>query len=510
MKSLETYLSTILNKSNQIFWVFDKSGLLVKNKSTQNNLLKEVDSDKIIDLLKIPKIEIQAFWDWFNLVFQNEISFDTLLDLAPSQVQFDNKFYQVQFSQLIYEDNKVEDILVILTDKSDEIQKNEKVNTLNHHVQFLIAASKNKEVFKKFVSGCRKLFLESLIIFEDIENINIKNILQLQMNLHTIKGAIACFDLIELKNDIHFFEDKIKKFHDKFVQSDFKNKYELKSLWLKIKLEMSQINDEFEKVLKDNKQLIGDFDQELETYREIPLDLILNWYDKIKNLIPNNSIIYQNFLNDFAAIEASKVFSIYNDILQHTAKELGKSVDLIQFVNNENVKIFPEHYQEVLNSFVHIFRNIVDHGIEYEQDRIQKQKNPLAKVKIEFQNIEIQNKSFIRIIIQDDGQGVQFDKIRDKLISENTLSIQDALSLNQSELIDYILKGNLSTAKEITDISGRGVGLVTVFEEVKKINGHFSMKSETDLGTVFIIELPVYKLFRLEKNILIQIPNKVA
>jgi chemosensory pili system protein ChpA (sensor histidine kinase/response regulator) len=170
-------------------------------------------------------------------------------------------------------------------------------------------------------------------------------------------------------------------------------------------------------------------------------------------------------------------------IVRQTARELGKRVELN--LEGAEVELDRTVLERMIGPFEHMIRNSIDHGIEPEAERRRKGKPPVGRISI----TSAQEGSEIIIRFSDDGAGLNIDAIRRKAI-ERGLMPADA-SLSEEELIQFILMSGFSTAEKITHVSGRGVGMDVVHNEVKQLGGSMSVDTEPGAGTTFIIRLPL-------------------
>tara|TARA_Y100000591_G_C21520353_1_gene539016 strand:- start:258 stop:656 length:399 start_codon:yes stop_codon:yes gene_type:complete len=130
---------------------------------------------------------------------------------------------------------------------------------------------------------------------------------------------------------------------------------------------------------------------------------------------------------------------------------------------------------------------MVDHGIETVEERIEKGKSRNGNVKFALERV----KETIFISIKDDGRGINPDIIRSKLIEKKIQSSDEVKSLNDEEIIKMVFSPGFSTKDEVTTVSGRGIGLDAVKEEVERLGGKISLISKINQGTTFFIELPI-------------------
>jgi len=170
-------------------------------------------------------------------------------------------------------------------------------------------------------------------------------------------------------------------------------------------------------------------------------------------------------------------------IVRQTSEELGKKVE-IQIVGAEN-ELDRTILERVMSPLEHMLRNAIAHGIEKPDVRSQRGKEQTGMIHIEF----LREGSDLVIRVADDGAGINLDAIRKKAIERGILKA-DAV-VHQEDLLDFILQSGFSTAEEITQVAGRGVGMDVVNSEIKQLGGLLDIKTEQGKGTLFTISMPM-------------------
>ena len=171
--------------------------------------------------------------------------------------------------------------------------------------------------------------------------------------------------------------------------------------------------------------------------------------------------------------------------MEEIADKSGKAVDME--LSGDKVLVEYAKFSNFVNVCIHLFRNMVDHGIEPEDERVLKEKPPRGLIKVEFQN---KGDTFF-ITLKDDGAGIDPKKIKDKVLEKGLKNEKELKNLNDSELLDIIFDPGFSTREDVSDLSGRGVGMDAVRAEVEALGGTIFVLSKIDEGTTFTIELPV-------------------
>ena len=143
--------------------------------------------------------------------------------------------------------------------------------------------------------------------------------------------------------------------------------------------------------------------------------------------------------------------------------------------------------EKLYDPFVHLVRNAFDHGTESTQERLDRGKPLIASIEIRAYYRGNQT----HIEIKDDGQGINIEKVKLKAIAVGLLEPEQANQISNEEIYQFLLAPSFSTAEVVSELSGRGMGLSTVQEQVRSLKGSIEIKSEVGLGTNFIIKLPL-------------------
>ncbi|MCO8096496.1 Hpt domain-containing protein [Acinetobacter lwoffii] len=169
-------------------------------------------------------------------------------------------------------------------------------------------------------------------------------------------------------------------------------------------------------------------------------------------------------------------------IVRQTSTTLNRPAELI--VQNTEGELDRNILERLVTPFEHMLRNAIDHGLEDTADRIALNKPEVGSIVL---NISRQGTDVI-VSFSDDGKGIDAEKIREKALSLDLIKADQVI--DQEEILQFIFHPGFSTAKAVTQISGRGVGLDVVQSEIKSLGGHVSVSSELGQGTIFTIRVP--------------------
>lgn len=181
----------------------------------------------------------------------------------------------------------------------------------------------------------------------------------------------------------------------------------------------------------------------------------------------------------------SSLFLIVPRIVRDLSKEYNKEISL-ELQGNE-IEIDRRLLEEMKDPMIHLIRNCIDHGIETRKERTRNNKPEAGKLKIAVQNDTDQK---IKIVIQDDGAGIDREKVIRSSVKAGIIKPEDAKSLSDKEVNMLIFASGVSTSPFITDVSGRGLGMAIVAEKISGIGGNIDVNTTTGRGTTFTITLP--------------------
>ncbi len=191
----------------------------------------------------------------------------------------------------------------------------------------------------------------------------------------------------------------------------------------------------------------------------------------------------QEFILELRMVPVGQIFSRISQIVRRYSKQLNKSVELKIF--GEETEIDKFIAEEIVDPLMHIVRNSIDHGIEDEDTRVSLGKKKTGQLYLR----AYQRGYNVVVEVEDDGRGIDINKVRDRAIKKGLISEDEQLS--KKELIDLIFKPGFSTADSITEVSGRGVGMDVVKERVSTLGGYVDISTEEGKFTRISLILPI-------------------
>lgn len=193
----------------------------------------------------------------------------------------------------------------------------------------------------------------------------------------------------------------------------------------------------------------------------------------------------QTVVMDVRMVPIEQVFNRFPRMVRDLAKELGKEINLI--MEGKETELDRTVIDEIADPLVHLIRNSIDHGIESLEERRKKGKPAQGTLRLSAK----QEGNSIIILVEDDGQGINLEKVKSKALEKGIITTNQLEQMDENSIVDLIFSPGFSTASQITDISGRGVGLDVVRSKIQSLKGNVAVESKEGQGSKFTIKLPL-------------------
>lgn len=226
-----------------------------------------------------------------------------------------------------------------------------------------------------------------------------------------------------------------------------------------------------------------------------------DYYEAIRPQIEQMESLVKLFRNnalEIRLVPLNELVVKFQRLVRDLSNQLGKKVEFVTY--GTDIELDKNTIDLIAEPIIHIIRNCIDHGVEYPAERVDKGKPETGTVKLSASHVG----NYIHIKIEDDGKGIDLNRIRDKAIEKGLISANDKLS--KKELTDLIFSSGLSTAKDITSVSGRGVGMDVVKKTINELRGEILVDTEEGKGSTFTLKIQQSVaiidtlLFRVEKT----------
>ncbi|MFD6207221.1 chemotaxis protein CheW [Peribacillus sp. NPDC060253] len=193
----------------------------------------------------------------------------------------------------------------------------------------------------------------------------------------------------------------------------------------------------------------------------------------------------QTIVLNMRMVPVETVFNRFPKMVRQLARDLNKKVDL-EIIGSET-ELDRTVIDEIGDPLVHLLRNALDHGIETPEERLGKGKNEEGKIQLKAYH----SGNHVFIEIDDDGAGINKERVLNKALSNGILTREMASTLTDKQIYELIFASGFSTAETISDVSGRGVGLDVVKNTIESLGGSVTIDSKENEGSIFLIQLPL-------------------
>ncbi len=193
----------------------------------------------------------------------------------------------------------------------------------------------------------------------------------------------------------------------------------------------------------------------------------------------------QNTVMDMRLIPLKKVVGKFPRMVRDLSRELGKEVNFE--IEGEEIELDRTILTEISDPLMHIIRNSLDHGVEPPEERVEKGKPREGQVTLRASR----ERDHVNIQVEDDGAGLDVEQIKKKAIEKEVRTPEELETMSNSAIYDLVFHPGFSTADEVTDTSGRGVGMDVVHDTVTQLDGSVDVDSTPGQGTTVSLRLPV-------------------
>ena len=213
-----------------------------------------------------------------------------------------------------------------------------------------------------------------------------------------------------------------------------------------------------------------------------------NMYESLKRIAGNIDRLVtelQDLVMQIRMVPVSQIFDRFPRLVRDLSLKRGKKVDLL--MEGRDIEMDRTVLDEIGEPLVHLIRNCIDHGIEYPEERLKNGKPQNGTIKLSARR----EGDHVIIEVEDDGAGIDPKVIREAAVERGFISKDEADKMSEDQLINLIFIPGFSTAREVTETSGRGVGMDVVKTKVESLGGTVQLKTEVGKGTVVTLKLPL-------------------
>lgn len=395
------------------------------------------------------------------------------MSLLPIESNIRGRLYSINY-KLISSKSKIDNIMLILTDiterKELELDMINEQNLLNMIVSVVMYYDDFLSLISGYMTFCKVEISEIMTCKSAFED----KLFRILKEIHTYKGLFHRFGMLSTVSYLHSLETELFE-----IQDDIKA-YTPRSV-LKL-ISSYDINSYTDKDMLTLKEKLGKNFLNDNNYLKIHKDRIDDLIEEAKQSNCSKKMIGK--VKKLKLVSFKKLLSLYPELITDISQDMGKQV-LKMKIKGDDFEVDSKKYERVIKSLVHVYKNAVSHGIEFEDERTSKGKKAYGCIET-----KIENDENIRIIIEDDGAGISIESVKQRLMDKYGYSEDYFVPKTDNEILKMIFKTGYTSLDTESIVSGRGVGLSSFIDEVEKIAGTVNIETEIDKYTRIIIELP--------------------
>ena len=481
-------IETLLNNLDQGFLVFDKNGKIQEgvSKAAKTFFGQDPTNHVFTDIVPTDEKGNSAIQAWHGLIYGGGLRFVDFEPLAPQSFEQGDHFIKLDFRPIYKDGNEdnLDKVICIASDKTEEKRLREKAESEAALVKLVMTVLSDRGSFVDFVLESRKNIV-------DLKNELAKFAPSLDVlfrGMHSVKGGSAAFSMMAVSRRAHELENKLADIRVEGGQS-------LPAFIPTLKEGVVAVEKLFEEFLVKHESILGKIGDQEDRTRIVPVHTIFQLSQMILKQIGREHQVFQQYVEHFVQEDLGSAFKRYESVVKGVAERQMKSVDFQ--IETGKVRVFMDPYASLINTYIHAFRNAIDHGIEDEVTRSEIGKPETGSIKVKFERspgkvIEGICQENLKIIVEDDGKGIDPAIIRQKAIEKKVASEAEINKMTDQAVIQLLFHNGFSTAEAVSDLSGRGVGTDAIRFEAEKLQGKAWIESEKGKGTRFIVEVPLY------------------
>jgi two-component system chemotaxis sensor kinase CheA len=476
LTSVNSMMRSLLDSLEQGFFMFDREGNCLPVFS--NSCLKLLECNplgkKVWEVLKIPENKIDNFKKWIFTMFENMLPFEDLAVLGPQRMPpSDDMHIKLRFVPLRNKNVETLDAIVVMaTDNTLIDEAKEAAEQERNYAMMIVNILKRRKEMTQFVFDTQRLIEELRKTLSDQYGFNIQTVFRC---LHTIKGGASSFSIHELSTACHQAEQILQEISQEGLAKE--------SLF-HLNEQFSNLKYQFQNFLKSNEAFLGTSIIHGIRTMDVPVNTLTNLIRKLSKVAEVREHI-TNFEKEIFYVPVRQFLEGYNDAIQSLGHQLGKKIKPLR-IEGGDISIHREFYSELFATLIHQFNNSVDHGIEEPVLRRFHHKDESGEIRVSVSVQPVDDKEYLMMRIADDGQGIDPDRIRQKL---NEKGIEHT-GENDEDVIQHVFSSQFSTKDSVTIVSGRGVGMDAILHAAHNLGGTAYIKSDLKRGTELWIRVP--------------------
>ncbi|MCH8885173.1 MAG: Hpt domain-containing protein [SAR324 cluster bacterium] len=473
------------NMDEGIFTILSNGELMPGfSKATEEMLGAIGEGGNFFDAVHLSAKEKKTIEDTFQLLANPNlmVDWDDMVQFVPSEFETgDGQWLKARYRPIFdAEGNRTEAIMVVLQDVTTETALQADIQKSQAEQEMIVKILQNRENFELFYVDALEMMEDAGKLLNAMESYHRGSVDSLFRTMHTIKGTAALFGLARMSEMAHEIEDTLRDLRDNrdaaFSEEERHG----------VLLEIDKMR---ENMVGARREIIALTGEEDTGQRSITLSIgkVEQIAEQVLAKVPaGQKDEVSQILGRLKHVALSRLAKKYVTLVSQLASKLGKNAEFKLDGNSGEIELAPDFFGRLDASFLHIIRNSMDHALEHPEERIESGKQPVGQITLsaEFEN------GGIRFAISDDGKGIDTDRVLQIGLERGFVTEAQASDFTKDEIINLLFIPGFSSAQEVTELSGRGVGLDVVKTDVARLDGKLEIESILGKGTTFQLHFP--------------------
>ena len=473
------------NMDEGIFTILSDGELMPGfSKATEEMLGPIAEGGNFFDALHLSGQEKKTISETFQLLSNPnlKVDWDDMVQFVPSEFEIsDARWLKARYRPIFdAEGNRMETIMVVLQDITTERALQADIQKNQAEQEMIVKILQNRENFELFYVDALEMMEDAGKLLGVMETYHRGSVDSLFRTMHTIKGTAGLFGLARMSKMAHEIEDTLRELRDNrdAVFSDGDRQA--------ILMEIDRMRENLVGARREIIALTGEEDtgQRSITLSEGKIEQIT---EEILAKVPDSQKDeVAEVLGRLKHVALARLAKKYVSLVSQLASKLGKNAEFRLDGNSGETELSPDFFGRMDASFLHIIRNSMDHALESPEERIESGKEPMGQITL---SAGFENEG-IWFAISDDGRGIDTDRVLQIGLERGFVTEEQASKMTKDEIINLLFIPGFSSAEEVTDLSGRGVGLDVVKTDVARLDGKLEIESILGQGTTFQFYFP--------------------
>lgn len=473
LRQTHNLIRDMLNSLPEGFLILDRNGVCTSLVSLKAHelLATNPEGKPLAEILGVAAgADVDSLKDWYSFLFEEKIPFEELSVLGPDRFRHPdpNRHVHLQFKPIRDDEGKLHSVVLVAVDMTAEIEARRQAEQMRHRSEMILHRHQNPQGFFR----CLQLVEETIGTvrkatgFDEVPRATLEEV---ERALHTLKGTLGMFSVADLQALAHSIEDRIRQERENGVVTG--------QLLEKL---IEELQGAYFTFRDENLETLSLDDNRPET-RPLSVAGIENFLSWLGRRADGAELVAR-FREEILREPLRNLLEPLGDRASQIAGHMGKQV-ACEVDCPPDLKVDPKFFEGFFEVLVHLVSNAVDHGLELPEERVSRGK-PLSGTLLFSAR---RREDLLTLRIQDDGRGIDLVRVREK---SSRLGLIPEFADDQQVLMSIFAHG-FSTKDNVTEISGRGVGLDAVKAWIDAAGGTIRVVSVPDEGTLFEMTIPL-------------------